>query len=262
MKEYPNYLLKEKDIAKDESDRFINFISSTNNFWVSKSMYKKWNFYNSIEDISLNIYSNNQVNNFMKEYFENELIYEIYKRSILPVQKIDIFRICVIYKFGGIWLDLKSQINIKKVFALYKKSNSNGILLYEPRKIELIKSSANRYLKTYKDVIHNGFFYLPKESEFLKNIILKITKDYLYFQDVVFSNPKQGIMNLTGPHQFTRTYYGMDIKKRPLLISQQDIDWVYYSKFGEFISPLKTIKHYSLLKDLKTIDSKKNLNLI
>ena len=114
IKEYPNYLLKEKDIAKDESDRFINFISSTNNLWVSKSMYKKWNFYNSIEDINLNIYSNNQVNNFMKEYFENDLIYEIYKRSILPVQKIDIFRICVIYKFGGIWLDLKSQINIKK----------------------------------------------------------------------------------------------------------------------------------------------------
>ena len=225
-------------------------------------MYKKWNFYNSIEDINLNIYSNNQVNNFMKEYFENDLIYEIYKRSILPVQKIDIFRICVIYKFGGIWLDLKSQINIKKVFKLYKKSKSNGILLYEPRKIEVITSSGNRNLKTYKNVIHNGFFYLPKESEFLKNIILKITKDYLYFQDVVFSNPKQGIMNLTGPHQFTRTYYGMDIKKRPLLISQQDIDWVYYSKFGEFISPLKTIKHYSLLKDLKTIDSKKNLNLI
>ena len=69
-------------------------------------------------------------------------------------------------------------------------------------------------------------------------------------------------MNLTGPHQFTRTYHSMDIKKSPLLVSQQDIDWIYYSKFGEFISPLKTIKHYSILKDLKTIDSKKNLNLI
>ena len=262
IKEYPNYLLKEKDIDKDESDRFINFISSTNNLWVSKSMYKKWGFYNAIEDINLNIYSNNQVNNFMKKYFENDLIYEIFKRSILPVQKIDIFRICVIYKFGGIWLDLKSQINIKKVFELYKKSKSNGILLYEPRKIEVITSSANRHLKTYKNVIHNGFFYLPKESEFLKNIILKITKDYLYFQDVIFSHPKQGIMNLTGPHQFTRTYYDMDIKKSPLLVSQQDIDWIYYSKFGEFISPLKKIKHYSILKDLKTIDSKKNLNLI
>ena len=53
IREYPNYLLKEKDIAKEESDRFINFISSTNNLWVSKSMYKKWNFYNSIEETGI-----------------------------------------------------------------------------------------------------------------------------------------------------------------------------------------------------------------
>ena len=38
-------------------------------------------------------------------------------------------------------------------------------------------------------------------------------------------------MNLTGPHQFTRTYYEMGIEKSPLLVSQEDIDWVYYSKF-------------------------------
>ena len=68
-------------------------------------------------------------------------------------------------------------------------------------------------------------------------------------------------MNLTGPHQFTRTYYDMKSDKTPLLVSQEDIDWVYYSKFGEFISPLKVIKHYSFLKQLKTIDSQKSLEL-
>ena len=99
------------------------------------------------------------------------MIYEIFLKSILPVQKIDIFRLCAILKFGGIWLDLKSQINIKKVLTLYKKSNSNGILLFEPRKIDVITSKDNKQLKTFKNVIHNGFFYLPKESEFLKNYL-------------------------------------------------------------------------------------------
>ncbi len=261
MKEYPNKLIEAKNLAKDESDKYINFISSTNNFWVSKSMYLKWKSYNEMDDINLNIYSHKHINNFMKEYFESDLIYEIFKKSILPVQKIDIFRICLIYKFGGIWLDLKSQINIKKVLALYKQSKSNGILLFEPREIDVIISKNNQQLKTSKNVIHNGFFYLPKKSDFLKKIIINITKDYLYFQDVIFSQPKQGVLNLTGPHQFTRTYYEMGIEKSPLLVSQEDIDWVYYSKFGEFISPLKTIKHYSFLKQLKTIDSQKSLNL-
>ena len=261
LREYPNSLLKSKNITKKESKEYINFISSTDNLWASKSMHNKWSAYNEIDNIDLNIYSNAQVNSFMKEYFKDDLIYEIFLKSILPVQKIDIFRLCAILKFGGIWLDLKSQINIKKVLTLYKKSNSNGILLFEPRKIDVITSKDNKQLKTFKNVIHNGFFYLPKESEFLKNLLIKIKKDYLYFQDIIFKYPKQGIMNLTGPHQFTRTYYDMKSDKTPLLVSQEDIDWVYYSKFGEFISPLKVIKHYSFLKQLKTIDSQKSLEL-
>ena len=63
-------------------------------------------------------------------------------------------------------------------------------------------------------------------------------------------------MNLTGPHQFTRTYYDMEREKRPLLVSHNDIDWIFLSKFGEFISPFKKVKHYSSIKELKTIDSK------
>ena len=65
FKEYPNKLIEAKNLAIDESDKYINFISSTDNFWVSKSMYLKWMSYKEMDDINLNIYSNKQVNNFM-----------------------------------------------------------------------------------------------------------------------------------------------------------------------------------------------------
>ena len=77
-----------------------------------------------------------------------------------------------------------------KVLKLYKNSESNGILLSEPRKIEVITSKDNKQLKSFKNVIHNGFFFLPKESQFLKNMLFKIKKDYLYFQDIIFCYPK------------------------------------------------------------------------
>lgn len=259
--EYPNNLIKPSYVRQNKSEQNINLISSTDNLWVSKSMFKKWSSYSEIDRINLNIYSNAQVNSFMKENYKDDLIYEIYKKSMLPVQKIDIFRICIIYKFGGIWLDLKSKINLKKTLEIYKSSNSKGILLSETRKIDVITSKGKKQSKSSKNVIHNGFFYLPKNSEFLKNLLLKIKKDYLYFQDVIFRHPKEGIMNLTGPHQFTRSFYDMRIEEAPLLLSQNDIDWVYLSKFGEYISPLKKIKHYSTLKNLKTIDSQKILYL-
>ena len=260
MNEYPNNLLN-SSYVRNKPTSLINFISSTNNFWVSKSMFKKWMFYSENKNVNLNIYSNKNVNDFMKEYFKDDLIYEIFKKSIIPVQKIDIFRICAIFKFGGIWLDLKSQINLKKIIELYQASNSNGILLHEPRKIEVVSSLNKKQIKSFENVIHNGFFYLPKESKFLKYLLLKIKKDYLYFQDIIFRSPKQGIMNLTGPHQFTRTYFNMKKEERPSLVSQDDIGWVYNSKFGEFISPIKVLKHYSFLKDLKTIDSLKSSTL-
>jgi len=261
MKEYPNALLKSSAITRHDSPKYKYLISSTDNFWVSKSMFKKWKNYRDMKNINLNIYSNSQVNNFMKKYYKNDLIYEIFKKSILPVQKIDIFRICIIYKFGGIWLDLKSQVNLEKVLKLYEKSKQKGLLLCEPRKIEIITTLDNKQIKRKANVIHNGFFFLPKESEFLKNILFNIKKDYLYFQDIVFCYPKQGIMNLTGPHQFTRTFQNMDLKERPNMVSDNDIDWIYFSKYGEYISPLKGIKHYSSLREMKTIDSKLNTNL-
>ena len=261
FKEYPNRLLKSSTIDYIKATKGTYFISSTDNFWVSNSMLKKWLLYSETKGINLHIYSNAQVNNFMEVYFKDDLIYEIFKRSNIPVQKMDIFRICIIYKFGGIWLDLKSQVNLKKVLALFKESKSNGLLLYEPRKIEVVSSHGNKRIKLFKNVIHNGFFFLPKESKFLEALLLKIKQDYLYFQDIVFRYPKQGIMNLTGPHQFTRTFHNIESKERPFLVSHKDVDCVFYSKYGEFISPFKGVKHYSLLKNLKTIDSKNNTNL-
>ena len=70
LKEYPNKLLKSKSIARRDSSKAVNFISSTDNFWVSKSMSKKWQIYSDMNEINLNIYSNTQVNNFMSEYFK------------------------------------------------------------------------------------------------------------------------------------------------------------------------------------------------
>tara|TARA_A100001388_G_scaffold258835_1_gene225656 strand:+ start:460 stop:1248 length:789 start_codon:yes stop_codon:yes gene_type:complete len=262
LREYPNVRLKESIVKKTSSKKKLNLISSTNNFWVSKNMMKKWQSYADHSEIDVNIYSNKQVNTFMKKNFEDDLIFEIYMKSFLPVQKIDIFRLCSIFLYGGIWLDLKSEINLEIVINEYQDQNFKGLLLCEPRKIEVITTKKNKPHKTFQHVIHNGFFLLPKKSQFIGAILKNIKKDYLYFQDVVLKNPKEGIMNLTGPHQFTRTFYNLKKEERPKLISHKNIGWVYCSKHGEFISPFKTIRHYSSLKELKIIDTFRPSNLV
>ena len=95
--QYPNYKLKSNHFEKGPDKKLINIISSTDNFWVSKMMFNKWNNYRQRKDINLSIYSNENVNDFMYKYFQDELIYELFKRSVIPVQKMDIFRICFIF---------------------------------------------------------------------------------------------------------------------------------------------------------------------
>ena len=59
-------------------------------------------------------------------------------------------------------------------------------------------------------------------------------------------------MNLTGPHQFTRSFYDLNDEGKPDLCSSKDVGWIYFSKYAEFVSPLKKINHYSTLRQLKT----------
>ena len=257
MGEYPNRRLDSNYMGSNSKKKLINLISSTDNFWVSKYMFNKWHNYSQNKEINLLIYSNQNVNKFMSDCFNGQIIYELYKRSTIPVQKMDLFRICFIYLYGGIWLDLKSEINLARALTIYQRSNSKGLLLSEPREIEVINNINGKQIKTFENVIHNGFFFLPKKSIFLERIINKIESDFLYFQDVNFTTPKEAIMNLSGPHQFTRTYFSLNKEIRPLLVTHEEVKWNYCSKYGEFISPFIIKKHYSLIKNQKTIDSKK-----
>ena len=68
-------------------------------------------------------------------------------------------------------------------------------------------------------------------------------------------------MNLTGPHQFTRTYHCLNKKSQPLLATHEQVNWQYISKYGEYISPFRGEKHNSFYKSLKTIDSGKETYL-
>ena len=43
-------------------------------------------------------------------------------------------------------------------------------------------------------------------------------------------------MNLTGPHQCTRSFHKLKSNNQPKLVSHEEISWKYISKFGEYIS--------------------------
>ena len=65
-------------------------------------------------DWSIKIFTDKECSKFIKDNFENN-IYAAYERinPCYGAAKADLFRYCVIYKLGGIYIDIKSRIDAK-----------------------------------------------------------------------------------------------------------------------------------------------------
>lgn len=80
---------------------------SAQNSWKQHSNY---NYY---------FYDNEACDKFMKEEFSN--IYHIYKNLDKPVMKADMWRYCIIYKYGGIYADADTVCKVKDLDNIFNK---------------------------------------------------------------------------------------------------------------------------------------------
>ena len=100
-------------------------INTNNNPYIPKNIYLTWEtsaldkmppkMKESIEllksvnnDCNVYIFDNDQCYNFIKKYFIEEVA-ETYNSLIPGAYKADLWRYCVLYKFGGIYQDIKYQ---------------------------------------------------------------------------------------------------------------------------------------------------------
>jgi mannosyltransferase OCH1-like enzyme len=100
-------------------------ITTNNNSYIPKNIYLTWETSNmdemppkmkeSIEllksvnnDCNVYIFDNNQCYNFLKKYFKTKIA-DAFNNLIPGAYKADLWRYCVLYKYGGIYQDIKYQ---------------------------------------------------------------------------------------------------------------------------------------------------------
>lgn len=66
-------------------------------------------FKNLNPDYSYNLYDDNDMDNFVNEHFKGEIA-KCYNKLNIIVAKVDFWRYLVLYKYGGIYLDMDSSI--------------------------------------------------------------------------------------------------------------------------------------------------------
>ena len=133
-------------IIKLTYDRYISDRFNTQTYKIPKICYQTWitkdksklsSFTLSLleqnknlnPDIEFQLWDDNDIDKFIKNEF-TENVYLAYKslNPIVGAAKADFFRYCVIYKYGGLYLDLKSTFKIPHIFGNIIYPNEEGVL--------------------------------------------------------------------------------------------------------------------------------------
>jgi hypothetical protein len=152
------------------------------------------------------IFDDQEINTFLTNNYDQNIVdtFNILKGA----HKADLFRYCYLYKFGGIYIDIKSELikNLNKVFnqkniqlytvlsgGKYKKTIYQGIIASIPNNPFFLKLinfmvSVKKPVKFYQ-IFTTDFYknleleYLEKKSDKLKNGLFKGKQNlYLFYE--------------------------------------------------------------------------------
>lgn len=203
-------------------------------------------------------YSSSDMDDFMNSQYAGQDICSVYLNAKIPAMKADIWRYCVVYKNGGFYFDINKCINVPLMElvgaddAAVISFESNLLVNVRPKDesaclpIPLNASARNLLQYTDRPILNWGFGF-ESGHPFLKRTIDNIVKHADYFKGKVFNNVRDPVIELTGPHMFTRSIYQVLDQYPSTLFRQLGIDfngsgipnmpgsWVRYAASASYV---------------------------
>lgn len=186
-------------------------------------------------------YNDDECERFIKTYFNNK-IYNAYMmiNSCYGAMRADFFRYCVLYKIGGIYLDIKSKINI----PLTKIITEDDCCILDIQRNNL--EPWRKYVPTYEQWVLIFKPYHPYLNEMINQMVTNIENKYQpTIPGYAILNSKQKILQLTGPDALTRA---INTCINNNIINHRNIDYYKYftlAPFKNYQSMYISKKHYS-----------------
>lgn len=189
-------------------------------------------------------YNDNDCLDLIKNNFNDE-IYNTYNKinPTYGAMRADFFRYCVLYLYGGIYIDIKSKIN----YPIFKIINKNDICILDiPRKD---KEPWRLNSPTYEQWL---LIFAPRHPYLLSmiNLMCKyISEKYIPTSvNGIELATKGKILNITGPDAFTRAINNYTSDNN--IILHRNIDYDTFAKLNFEINYKKMYKmnnkkHYS-----------------
>jgi mannosyltransferase OCH1-like enzyme len=164
---------------------------------------------------------------YMRERWGNKFISKIYFEAKFGALRADIFRYCILMDRGGYYFDISKGLEVK-ITSLHDHSIS-GAICFEKNLSDFHGPMSLTHPRNL--VVQWGLGFVSNHP-LLKNHIERIEWTYSNFFGKTFANPKQAILEFTGPIAFTKTVHEYAETNGLDDIAQLGIDFFGYGIFS------------------------------
>jgi mannosyltransferase OCH1-like enzyme len=224
-----------------------NFVGKTHLKGIEK--FRKLN-----ENFSFNLFTDNEIENFMKDYFYSHPIYQIFSNSLYGPLKTDIWRYCILFINGGWYFDINKGMECP--INTLVSDNEEAIITFEKNTIDRFSNwvpneAVIKRLEHPNAVIVNWGFGFAPGHPILKRVIDNIVTDYPLWKNKKVEDVKNAILLFTGPLMLTRTIWEIIEIMPQVSFKQAGIDFNGYGNCNMTHSWSRYIK-------LKSYEHEKN----
>jgi len=187
---------------------------------IPKTIYRSWktqNFHPKIEkqmnkmlkinsEYSQIIYTDDQVHDYVKSNYDAE-IFRAFDSLNIMTAKVDYWRYLILFKEGGVYLDIDSQINTK--ISDFLNDDDDSLITAE----------------TNPELFVQWALFFVKDHPILEKTIENVTKN------IIQKKYPNDIVNTTGPGEFTRSLQELYYQKYSDYINWQSVDSHFDKKY-------------------------------
>ena len=154
-------------------------------------------------DYEVKLYDNNDCIEFLKNNFGNEgdKYVDIFNYIKDGPIKADFWRVCVLYKNGGIYsdIDVEPLVNVNEIIdkdtsfftsTSFNKDSLNPHFIVSPKEHIVLKKCIDKYLEMYKNKIEYSYWGWSIVT-IMKEVFFEIFKKYLNTDGVYFADNKK-----------------------------------------------------------------------
>lgn len=202
LRDFPEVHLRDQIAQINKSRKIPNIVYQT---WENKTFGRTHflsikSFRNRNRDYSFRLFDASERDAYVLSNWQNSPLSEMYERARFGQIKADLFRYMIVFDLGGFYFDISKAIATP--LRVLSGPEADGVISYE-KNYKSSRSLDCSNLAYPSNLVLQWGFGFSKGHDCLSALLSMIEEKYRTYENKIQENPKNAILNLTGPNVFT-----------------------------------------------------------